>query len=730
MRTVRRLAWPLGAALAVPVMAAPMPTAAADAAPPSAVEGFAYPDAAKIRADQHITLKTGDGHITLAECSSAGGLVHLFSRPADPIHPVEPDEVCFKVTGPTGYLALEIPRVYLIRGTEHAIKATVSTDSNATTIDIPKNDWRAVGEAGSSRDATILLELTATDGPTAPAASDDFPAVGTVTMDQPGRSANAKACTATLVNRYWVLTAASCFGDKPAAGAPAAKSTATIAGRTVDIVELAPRADRDLVMARLAVPLSGVTPAVVDTTAPTGGENLRVAGYGRTAAEWKPLKAHVTTHAVSTITATTIDTAPASGQAPICQGDAGAPLLRDKNGSTQIAAVASRSWQGGCLGTPTTETRTSAVNTRTDDLAGWIQNTVAAWNVKVDYSSAVVNSVYNPDTRTAEIFALGTDGVLAHNSKKEDQGWSGWSTLQEWKFSGIPSTIYNPATKQLELFAVGQDGKLCRNHWDPAANKWMGWSVLPGITNLKANPVAVYNPSNRTAEVFALTTDSYMTHSYSADGAPWDDVRLHGNWQFAGTPTTVYNPSTDAVELFATTSRNELGHRYWDNKAKSWSDWGTIGGQAVAGSPTAVVNPANNSAEVFVTTTNGTMAHAYSGNGSPWNSLSTMGDWQFNGTPTAVFNPAANAVELFAVGSTNGKLGHNYWDNKTKAWGGWGTISDWQFSGTPSATYNAYTNTLELFATGTNGTMSRATYKDNKWLTWETMPGWTFAITG
>ncbi|MFJ8478419.1 hypothetical protein [Kitasatospora sp. NPDC094011] len=32
--------------------------------------------------------------------------------------------------------------------------------------------------------------------------------------------------------------------------------------------------------------------------------------------------------------------------------------------------------------------------------------------------------------------------------------------------------------------------------------------------------------------------------------------------------------------------------------------------------------------------------------------------------------------------------------------------------------------------TGTNGTMSRATYKDNKWLTWETMPGWTFAVTG
>ncbi|MEU9617310.1 trypsin-like serine protease, partial [Streptomyces sp. NPDC048209] len=539
----------------------------------------------------------------------------------------------------------------------------------------------------------------------------------------------------TLVDRYWVLTAASCFADDPtqpqtlAAGIPKWKSTATVGGKRADVAELAPRQDRDIVMARLTTPVSGITPLPIATTASTTGEKLRVTGYGRTKDEWVPDKPHSGAFTLDSVSVGAIGIT-GTGGGVVCKGDTGAPTIREANGRAELVAVASRSWQGGCLGTPATETRTGASSTRVDDLAGWVQQTVAAWGVKVDYSSAVVNSVYNPDTRTAEIFALGTDGVLAHNSKKEDQGWSGWSALQEWKFSGIPSTIYNPATKQLELFAVGKDGKLCRNHWDPAANKWMGWSVLPGITNLKANPVAVYNPSNRTAEVFALTTDSYMTHSYSADGAPWDDVRLHGNWQFAGTPTTVYNPSTDAVELFATTSRNELGHRYWDNKTKTWSDWGTIGGQAVAGSPTAVVNPANNSAEVFVTTTNGTMAHAYSEAGSPWSSLSTMGDWQFNGTPTAVFNPAANAVELFAVGSTNGKLGHNYWDNKTKTWGGWSTISDWQFSGTPSATYNAYTNTLELFATGTNGTMSRATYKDNKWLTWETMPGWTFAITG
>ncbi|MEU9077016.1 trypsin-like serine protease [Kitasatospora sp. NPDC048538] len=689
-----------------------------------AVEDFSYPDAAKILAERKITLKAGDGHIVLADCGSAPSLVELYARAATP------SRVCFKVTGQAGYLALQIPGIYDIKGDDHTIKATLNTAGQATTLDVPKNAWAGVGE--SLGDATTLLELNATNGPAAAAPSSDFPTVGTVTVGQPGHSADARSCTATLVDRYWALTAAGCFAGDPGvltSGAPAVSSSVTIGGKSVAISQLVPRTDRDLVMARLATPVTGIAPTVIATSAPVAGESLRVPGYGRTATDWLPTTVHTTTHTIGAVAATSVDSAPVAGAAAICSGDAGAPLLRDRNGVTEIAGVASRSWQGGCLGAPATETRTGATSTRVDDVAGWIQQTVSAWGTKVDYSSAVVNSVYNPDTRTAEIFALGTDGVLAHNSKTGNQDWSGWSTLGDWKFNGIPATIYNPATKALELFAIGRTGELCHNYWDPSTKTWAGWSTIPSSGKLKANPVAVFNPSSRTAEVFALDTDGYMTHSYSTAGARWDDVHRLGNWQFTGTPTSLYNAATDAVELFATSSTNELGHIYWDNKARTWGDWTTVGGPAVAGSPTAVVNPANNSAEVFVTTTGGTMAHTYSINGARWEALSVMSDWQFNGTPTAVYNPAANAVELFAV-RTTGELGHNYWDNKTRTWGNWSTISDWKFAGTPSATYNAYSNTLELFATGTNGTMSRATYKDSQWLVWETMAGWTFAVTG
>ncbi|MFD7597748.1 S1 family peptidase, partial [Kitasatospora sp. NPDC059812] len=394
MSSVKRLAWPLGAALAIPLMAGSMPAAAEapEATPPVAVENFSYPDAAKILADRKITLKAGDGHIQLADCASGPGLFQLLSRST------APSQVCFTITGAVGYLAMEIPNVYDIRGDAHTVKATLNTAGKVTTFDVPKNKWTGLGE-GASADTTTLLELNVTDGPGVPTSTGEYPAVGTVTVGQPGRSAVSRSCTATLVDRYWLLTSAGCFASDPAAvvvGAPTVPSSATIGGKPVAIAQLVPRGDRDLVMARLATPVTDIMPAALSATAPMVGEDLRVAGYGRTATDWVPSKAHTTTHALGSVTAISVDTAPTDGGAAVCPGDAGAPLLRVRNGVPELVGVASRSWQGGCLGAPATETRTGASSSRVDDLAGWVQQTVSTWGTKVDYSSAVVNSVYNP----------------------------------------------------------------------------------------------------------------------------------------------------------------------------------------------------------------------------------------------------------------------------------------------------------------------------------------------
>lgn len=56
-------------------------------------------------------------------------------------------------------------------------------------------------------------------------------------------------------------------------------------------------------LAKLASPVTGIAPAALSASAPAAGEELRVAGYGRTKDEWAPLKLHTGTFAVDTVSA-------------------------------------------------------------------------------------------------------------------------------------------------------------------------------------------------------------------------------------------------------------------------------------------------------------------------------------------------------------------------------------------------------------------------------------------
>ncbi len=193
----------------------------------------------------------------------------------------------------------------------------------------------------------------------------------------------ARACTGSLVDAQYVLTASSCFAaaGQPAfpipAGAPAEKATATIgrtdltgtAGKVVEITELVPRADRDLAMAKLAPPVTDIAPVLLAAAPPTAGETLQAVGYGRTADTWVPDRLHAGAFTVTQADATTVAVARDGGS--ICKGDAGGPALRETGGKAELVAVHSASWQAGCFGSE--ETRTGAVETRLDDITTWMQ---------------------------------------------------------------------------------------------------------------------------------------------------------------------------------------------------------------------------------------------------------------------------------------------------------------------------------------------------------------------
>ncbi|MEU6238757.1 trypsin-like serine protease [Kitasatospora sp. NPDC047058] len=241
-----------------------------------------------------------------------------------------------------------------------------------------------------------------------------------------------RSCTGALVDPYWVLAASSCFADDPAqplalaAGAPKLKTVATV-GRTdlnstsgflTEVTELVPRADRDLVLAKLAKPAQGI-PTVGIGGAPVVGETLTATGYGRTKDEWAPYALHSGSFTVQSTTDTTIAvTGKTAGKDTICKGDAGGPALRAvSGGGVELAAVNSRSWQGGCFGT--TETRTGAVETRVDDLAGWLFDTrLHTASVKNSLSGLCAYVPWQTPEWGAPVLQVGCDRQYA------DQTWN------------------------------------------------------------------------------------------------------------------------------------------------------------------------------------------------------------------------------------------------------------------------------------------------------------------
>ncbi|MET9954365.1 hypothetical protein ABZ135_22850 [Streptomyces sp. NPDC006339] len=108
--------------------------------PPLAVENFAYPDAARIQSELGLVVKSGDGHIMLADCSSATGLLEVYSRTKG--------KICFTTTGTNGRLVLEIPTVYGMKGSSsHQTTVTLTAENSEQSITAARDEWKAVGES-------------------------------------------------------------------------------------------------------------------------------------------------------------------------------------------------------------------------------------------------------------------------------------------------------------------------------------------------------------------------------------------------------------------------------------------------------------------------------------------------------------------------------------------------------------------------------------------------------
>ncbi|MGW1912635.1 S1 family peptidase [Streptomyces sp. NPDC002076] len=277
----------------------------------------------------------------------------------------------------------------------------------------PRTAWTGGLIAATSLAAALTAApATAVSGPTASATVS----AATARLDVGGQ----RGCSGTLVAPQWLLTAASCFTDTPggtlASGAPKLKTTATIGGGAQQVVNLVPRTDRDVVMAQLAKPVSGITPLPVAGASSAAGDEVQAAGFGRTHDEWVPDQVHAAAFSVQDTAATTLDLAGKSDGAAICKGDTGGPVL---SATGAVVGVSSLSWQGGCLGSDPAETRTGAVAARVDDLASWVQQVAyapvfaaAPWKHAVQITAGYYTGDSANGTRHTDLIVVWDDGKV------------------------------------------------------------------------------------------------------------------------------------------------------------------------------------------------------------------------------------------------------------------------------------------------------------------------------
>ncbi|MFF4922507.1 trypsin-like serine protease [Kitasatospora sp. NPDC001261] len=456
---------------------------------------------------------------------------------------------------------------------------------------------------------------------------------------------NFRACTGALVDRNWIITAASCFADNPAqpdslqAGAPKWTTTATIGGKSVAIADLTPRTDRDLVMARLAAPVDGIAPLAVAASAPVTGQTLVAPGFGRTKTEWRPGTMHTGTFSLDTVTTTGIGTT-GTGGAALCKGDTGAPVIRETGGKAELVAVASQSWQGGCPGE--TETRTGAYNTRVDDIAGWVQQTRAkavGWKTQ-----ALVRS----------------DANLYFATRLYDGSWTPYEDVQAaaGNIGGVRAVATAGINTATHIVALGGDGHLhyaIRNLDGSWGQRFVDLNIalndLGNITQVSIAPVG--NDLH-----IAIVANDILFHTVR-NGA--------GQWSAFGVVSDVAGPLKGITSLSAAgTANGELHiaavtggkvHHTLRTAAGNWGTWGSVAEAAGATAPVTSVAITRQSTglNLALVASDGQYHTLRWANGS-WQPIASLGGVIGDITGTSISAATVDADAQFAIATTDNKV--------------------------------------------------------------------------
>ena len=110
-------------------------------------------------------------------------------------------------------------------------------------------------------------------------------------ITRPDGTSYASACSGALIAPQWIVSAGHCFHDgarNRISGPPRYQVIVTVGqatlsgtdGQRTEVVEVVQQPETDLAVAKLATPVTGITPLALSEKAPVKGEVVRLVGWG------------------------------------------------------------------------------------------------------------------------------------------------------------------------------------------------------------------------------------------------------------------------------------------------------------------------------------------------------------------------------------------------------------------------------------------------------------------